>query len=181
MTSRRNGSQGVSRRDVQNAVSSMNVCSLEAARLLYFVKQTKLYDMWGFSGMSKYVKADLDIGYRKAMVLIQIYAEGTVRLSYTNAQLTRILGKCGWTKTHILLQGMEEKVSVQEFINYAQNSVSELSSDLSDVRQFHVALSNRYYRKLERILRSNGMGLGESGRRQNMGAAFEILIDSAAA
>jgi len=156
----------------------MNAATADVARNLFYVHRTKIFVDWGFPRFADFIKEDLNISYRKTMHLVELYNDGVMRLGYTNTQLAQILGTGGWGKCSTVLRGLETRMPIRQLLTLLKQTCVEIDAQQRDVRQFNVTLSGRYYRKLERVLKANGMDINDAGSRQNVGAAFETMLDS---
>jgi hypothetical protein len=95
---------------------------MKFARCLYDIYIQNVYKTWDYPTFENYVDVELQINYRKAMYLIEIYNKATM----LNMDMAR-LEKLGWTKARELIRIVDQTNS-DEWMSIAENSsVKELS------------------------------------------------------
>lgn len=93
------------------------------ARCLYDIYHQDIYSTyWNFVSFEDYIDSEIQITYRKAMYLVEIYGKAKL----LNMDMNR-LEKMGWSKARELIRIVDES-NVEEWMTIAENStVKELN------------------------------------------------------
>ena len=89
------------------------------ARCLFDIYNQNLYTKWEYVSFENYVDTELQINYRKAMYLVEIYNTAKM-LNMDMARLERI----GWTKARELIKIVDEE-NAEEWMGLAENSTAK--------------------------------------------------------
>lgn len=110
------------REEALNAREMVEVGYMKLARCLFDIYTQNVYQTWDYPTFEGYIDAELQIDYRKAMYLVQIYSKASM-LGMDMARLE----KMGWTKARELIRIVDQTNS-EEWMTIAENStVKELS------------------------------------------------------
>ena len=109
----------------EEAIDAKNMVErgyMKLARCLYDIYKQNVYTKWDYITFEGYVDAELQINYRKAMYLIEIYNKAKM----LDMDMER-LEKLGWTKARELLKVVDQQ-NADEWMSTAENStVKELN------------------------------------------------------
>lgn len=95
---------------------------MKLARCLYDIYNQNLYQKWDYITFENYIDNELQINYRKAMYLVEIYNKAMM----LNMDMGR-LEKIGWTKARELIRVVDQ-VNADEWMSIAENAtVKELN------------------------------------------------------
>jgi hypothetical protein len=115
MTSAVNADQ-LLREEAIRAKDMVELGYMKLAKCLYDIYNQSLYQNWDFLTFENYVDTELQINYRKAMYLVEIYNKALL----LNMDMVR-LEKLGWTKARELIRVVDQ-ANADEWLSVAESS-----------------------------------------------------------
>ena len=107
------------REEAKEARDMVEIGYMRLARCLYDIYYRDAFRTWDYSSFEDYVDSELQINYRKAMYLIEIYNKATM----LNMDLAR-LEKIGWTKARELIR-IVDQTNTDEWLSIAEDSTAK--------------------------------------------------------
>ena len=107
------------REEALEARNMVEIGYMKLARCLYDIYYRDAFRTWDYSTFEDYVDSELQINYRKAMYLIEIYNKATM----LNMDLAR-LENIGWTKARELVRIVDQS-NTDEWLSIAEESTAK--------------------------------------------------------
>ena len=107
------------REEALEARNMVEIGYMKLARCLYDIYYRDAFRTWDYTTFEDYVDSELQINYRKAMYLIEIYNKATM----LNMDLAR-LENIGWTKARELVRIVDQS-NTDEWLSIAEESTAK--------------------------------------------------------
>lgn len=134
----------------------------EMGRILYSLKQGKLYDVLGYESMSHLIEEELSFTISTAFSYSKLYSE-FARLNYHKLEAVNMLEQFGMRHMTQVLPKLKTKIGVRAM----KNRIEEL-----DEKQLTIWMHSKEYNEVAKALESVGGMRDKAGRWKNSSEAI---------